>query len=140
MREILFRGKRIDNGQWVYGDLVHDIPGNPMICVREGADDGMDFLIIPATFGQYTGLKDGNGNRIFEGDIVKFYDDSSFVHTAEVIWGGEYYPAFDLKPEIEIYECANSLVELLSSEMGVGVIGNIHDNPELLERGIKEEA
>ncbi len=73
MREIEFRGKRTDTGEWVYGDLVHDIPGNPMIFVTQGIYEGDDVLILPETVGPYTGLKDKNCAMIFEIDIVRSF-------------------------------------------------------------------
>ena len=73
MREILFRGKRIDNGAWVYGSLIDGIYGAvPVIVTQPSVDDGfrLDFEydhVDPATLGQYTGLKDKNGKKVFEG-------------------------------------------------------------------------
>ena len=84
--------------------------------------------------GQYTGLTDKNGTKIFEGDIVKSceYDDIYFVKYC----ADDNYPAFDVVPEINI-EC-NGLSHLHIVE-GIEVIGNIHDNPELLESEVEGE-
>lgn len=116
MREIKFRGKRIDNGEWVYGDLsTKNLFNEPMIYEEEWAD----YAVIPETVGQYTGLKDKNGVEIYEGDLLQFED----YPPQEVVWedGGfaveDYYLA-------DWYD-------------GAVVIGNIHDNPELMEGGSK---
>jgi hypothetical protein len=71
MRDTEFRGKRKDTGEWVYGDLVHDIPGNPMIAVIAGTYRGDDFSVVPETVGQYAGHLDRYEKKFFDGDIVK---------------------------------------------------------------------
>ena len=123
MREILFRGKRIDNGEWVEGFYNH------LPCGRFGADEhmiqtvlengkiGMLHDIYPYTVGQYTGLKDKNGKRIFEGDILSIWNES---HDVVVFEDG----AFDLENTSIPIRFANKFE----------VIGNITDNPELLEK------
>ena len=116
MRDIEFRGKREDNGRWAYGDLVHDIPGNPMIEVRGGEYDGDDLMVIPETVGEYTGLKDKNGAKIFEGDIVRHKGMELPVR-----WDTEKAGFFIGDDK---YWMMNSI--------DIEVIGNIHDNPELL--------
>ena len=146
MREILFRGKRKDNGEWVQG--FYAIQSNHA-CFQSGLkyvsfilkDEFMDwglggiaeYEVIPETVGQYTGLHDKNGNKIFEGDIVKEW--SSHWKTP-------------LKTEINIYEVVceylGSLQLIRKTEYGenstalyrrsvVEVIGNIYDSPELLD-------
>ncbi|MDR0638563.1 MAG: YopX family protein [Spirochaetaceae bacterium] len=137
MRETLFRGKRKDTGAWVCGDLLNAcvirdtgiaVSTVNMSCECEVECRG--FRVVPDTVGEYTGLDDKNGVKIFEGDIVRYTDEWYCVKMVPVVWGGEYYPAFDLA--VELRDCANSLVELLlDSDAMVEVIGNIHDNPEL---------
>lgn len=115
MREILFRGKRKDNGVWVEGFYYEDILGNPVILSRPrdfGYADVID--VDPFTVGQYTGLKDKNGNRIFEGDILSLRTGRPHVVRFE-------NGAFVLENTAIPVRFANKFE----------VIGNIHDNPEL---------
>ena len=120
----LFRGKQ-DDGKWAIGHYIScDVIGHEIYCHREG----VGYEIDPATIGQCTGLRDKNGTLIFEGDIAKStctyvvtwhsYDPVSDAHAAEWILkavASQYYEYFFNVPNLEI-------------------IGNIHDNPELLER------
>lgn len=129
MREILFRGKRVDNGEWVYGNFIEDKwgddNGNTVYAILQDrvapeiAALWTSVIVIPETVGEYTGLTDKNGKRIFEGDIVKLFNEYAAVIIFEsarflVKWEG-YNLQFSLEdsPDIE-------------------VIGNIHDNPEFL--------
>lgn len=139
MREILFRGKRVDNGEWVEGlfSISHlfDCDGNLIKAyqiVFEIGDELYTIPINPETIGQYTGLTDKNRKKIFEGDIVQYQPEYEPVplRSAVVYFADKYnYPAFDLAAHD--YE-ANGL-QCAHEEGGCEVIGNIHDNPELLE-------
>ena len=121
MREILFRGKRIDNGEWVFG-MPWIFKEKSCICPwKKGMckyDTGFfPVEVIPKTVGQYTGLKDENGKRIFEGDVVydRFTKDKVVFEDCQ--W--------------KLVDRYGKWIELFNRE--VEVIGNIHDNPELLE-------
>jgi uncharacterized phage protein (TIGR01671 family) len=126
MREILFRGKREDNGQWIQGDYQHfHIENDIYVYIGRWGEEMRS--VKPETIGQFTGLTDKNGKKIFEGDIVKALRIcNQEVWTGYVVmWKGCFalkdaktrnVPAIDL---FNVYE----------------VIGNIHDNPELLEEG-----
>lgn len=116
MREIKFRGKRLDNGEWVYGDLHIR---TPFPHIHSEIDYGKA-NIDPHTIGQFTGLHDKNGKEIYEGDIVR-YDMGGECEVSYCIGGG--FAGFDLSPA---FHNGHQLKD-------VEVIGNIHDNPELLK-------
>lgn len=139
MPEILFRGKRVDNGEWISGSIlsfddggkvilpstakVFKEHGTTTICCNECYD------VYPETVGQYTGLTDKNGVKIFEGDIVAYNKE----------YGGE------TREKGTVYWCDGAFgVENVQDEEECGllgalvkyqleIIGNIHDNPGLLE-------
>lgn len=129
MREILFRGKEKNSGEWIYGDLRHisDGHGGYILCIVDNTNgrnnDVTGVEVLPETVGQYTGLTDKNGKRIFEGDIVSLVKHDSLIY--KVV----YVPCR--------YELVNSkgvncfVLDIYKSE-NIEVIGNIYDNPELL--------
>ena len=140
MREIRFRGKRIDNGEWGEGYYVymkksksHRIyTGNCHIYTDK--DTGrwtitpIFYKVIPETVGQFTGLTDKNGKKIFEGDIIK----GKFCNY--VIWFDETERAFVYGNSYKAGYRHHMSDYLLKSAFphGIEVIGNIHDHPELL--------
>jgi uncharacterized phage protein (TIGR01671 family) len=139
MREILFRGKRIDNDEWVYGDLVQS-PAHGVVQIYEQDLCGDNFAVDPSTIGQYTGLTDKNGKKIFEGDIVKVHANDSYFddcwgwrdHWVDVVCFVVYDRGrlqFNKRPADKYY----SEFVINHKEENLEIIGSIHDNPELLE-------
>lgn len=153
MREYLFRGKRIDNGQWIYGYYIKAIHHWHNHGVHEDwiATDTVQnggwcnvrgkYAVSPETIGQYTGLTDKNGKKIFEGDIIQttrkgLKGEKTFRF---VIKYGAYIPEEYCK---EIYNQAEVIgfyafdgerdFQISNYPKMLEVIGNIHDNPELL--------
>lgn len=138
MREILFRGKRVENGEWAYGGyygickITNKDGGVKYEHLMRQSNDEPLYRVDPETVGQFTGLYDNKGTRIFEGDIVKYQPEDATVpmYSRVEYFADKYnYPAFDLAEHD--YE-ANGL-QCAHEEGGCEVIGNIHDNPELLE-------
>lgn len=120
MCEILFRGKRVDNGEWVYGNYAWiDDPCKQYFIFQ---NKPLEHEVIPETVGQYTGLNGKNGRKIFEGDILKL-KDYHHERIVYVFWGnsGSWFYGGDGFSDEYIFN---------SSEKEI--IGNVHDNPELL--------
>lgn len=123
MREILFRGKRKDNGEWIEGSLLCDSKQNEIYIVANYNDKVARVQeVIPETVGQYTGLN-AKGKKIFEGDILDVMHQGVF----ECRWDSGNFE-FSLSNSKESFGIA------YVSPNDIFVIGNIHDNPELLER------
>ena len=128
MREIIFRGKRTTNGDWVYGDFVH---GNERKSLRDSifvydseTQSFNDYEINPSTLGQYTGLTDKNGKKVFEGDIIKKTNKGRHPQN----FTANIRTHFCVNEEVYYSPC-DHFTESCEYE----IIGNIHDNSELLE-------
>lgn len=124
MREILFRGKRKDNGEWETGSLlVERMNTSDQQVMIADKMTGYPTLVLPETVGQYTGIKDKSGKMVFEHDLVKAYDpldEISFIGVVKYFDGSFYICDTDF---CSYYRWIDYEVE---------VIGNIHDNPELI--------
>ena len=136
MREIKFRGKRRDNGEWIYGSLHHfkvTVGNTEVFTIIVGAEHtpetgvifGKRHELITETVGQFTGLKNKSGKEIYEGDIIKV----------------PYYSTDFRIEEVKIVDCECSPFNSYAcSEDGYGeadkseIIGNVFDNPELIEK------
>lgn len=124
MREIKFRGKRTDTGAWVYGDLQHV----QRICTKEQTEKSgrrtepvlriANYDVDEKTIGQFTGLYDKNGRAVFEGDLLSGYD---YVIMVGWLDGGFWGIKSDIIEPLMYLDVEDR-----------NVIGNIHDNPELL--------
>lgn len=151
MREILFRGKSVNDGRWIYGDLSNYGDYKTITTLKDfSIIDSCE--VIPETVGQYTGLKDVHCKRVFEGDIVRYCDRLGYQMYQESIEDQEAYDNEIYDPGFRIgavvyytddfsgfdlsdhnFDC-NGLSELVcSGDYFYEVIGNIWDNPELLE-------
>ena len=158
MREILFRGKRSDNGEWVEGSLfVFPNTKRTKILVWNQADLDFDAIeVSPETVGQFTGLTDKNGTKIFEWDIVEQTFEKTVVYSAQEWSYGEYADLYGTDVGVVVIlpskgtciknpiihrevngeitqdkEVAKMYKPICSGRCEI--IGNIHDSPELLE-------
>lgn len=145
MRTIKFRGKRLDNGKWVYGDLQHRAGGQCAIVVPEPDGNGVwDYaahFVDPNTVGQCTGVFDYEGRAVYDGDIVESITASEFKAKENIPWeweDGEYAIDRYIVMWDKFYNDFG--FTFLGDEDNRNwlnlkyfrVIGNIHDNPELL--------
>ena len=136
MREILFRAKRSDNGEWIEGDLVHAPDGRTAVSTY---DDLVE--TVPETVCQYTGLTDKNGRKIFEGDIITYQhdnDDCPFPNKDTKrrvgrVYFQEFRSCFAVAEGRNGSDMINQdLFKYVQNGNRVQVIGNIFDNPELI--------
>ena len=158
MRELIFRGKRLDNGEWVqgyYAQGVWYVDEKEMhiifptdVAFYPHCEISNYEIVDPETVGQYTGLTDKNGTKIFEGDILEVKNKITYN---TVVKYGEYTPDYFIKLlelnrgtattskfyglYCETLNEEHKELVITNSTQYLKVIGNIHDNPELLERG-----
>ena len=139
MRHIFFRGKRTSDNRWIYGGIlqtdnfsdisvVNDYDGSmyePPSC------DVDSYEVIPETVGQYTGLKDKNGKKIFEGDIVYCKSRLDNANMVVIFECGQFRMV--LSENYHNYQTNSGFYDINCFDKKV--IGNIHDNPELLKGG-----
>ena len=140
MREILFRGKRLDNGEWVYGNYAYcDIYTKNQHYIFQNKP--LEYAVDPSTIGQCTGLTDKNGKKIFEGDVISI---TLGVEEIKSVVKFDYYnePNKILKLHLGFYLEFIKQSSYLRKDIGfwfgksgasIEVKGNIHDNPELVE-------
>ena len=157
MREILFRGKCIDNSEWISGQYWSMTRGDEVIHFIRTSDFTkieINLNVDPDTVGQYTGLIDKNGAKIFEGDIIRYtFDDPDDPNATEnglkvrvgrVFWS-EWRASFAvaegpdgsdmINQDIARYVRGKQIYGYIRGANTVEVIGNIYDNPELLGGG-----
>lgn len=129
MRDILFRGGWIKNGEWIEGYYV--FLNDAHYILEAGSEDwgvnGEWFQVVPKSVGQYTGLKDKNGKKIFEGDIIRYQCGIDKFELMVVIWNESTASlVLAYSKDMNYYET------LMNTKYYCEVIGNIYYNPELL--------
>lgn len=139
-REIKFRGKDCETGEWLYGSLIQRMGYFPSILHPIATDDGkiryIETCVDKETIGQYAGLKDKNGKEIYEGDIVL----TPFI---DPIFGGMVGEDLCVKRQVKFNDGSFVVnegdgfiyLECFTRNNHIEICGNIHDNPELLKDG-----
>ena len=152
-RELLFRGKRLDNGEWVEGSLLkgtidgkaaHLIFADNFSLVGNDVKALSHALVDPDTVGQYVGFSDSNGKRVFEDDIIRktfsIRVEPDFVEDQALLWAGgavvEFVYVQSIGERTSDFEPTNDFrgSRIISN---AEVIGNIHDNRDLLPEPAK---
>ena len=134
MRTIKFRGKSIDGKEWLYGDLVSSADKKRFAILVNNKESYDECEVAPKTIGQFTGLYDYNGNKIYEGDILKWEKDG-LMYVVK-FWDGMFYAS--------VKECNDGIfggfpLHALTEheDRKCKIVGNIYDNSELLKGGNK---
>lgn len=155
-RKIIFRGKRLDNGEWVYGDLIHIDDSD--IGIVTDYDHWQGCRVDPETVGQFVGITDEHGKEVYEGDVLEAnykYDklgynggvdtDNDCICYGVVEFDNDalqwvlniHKAEYPISKQIEEDGCSLSPLQIFGHEYGydncnLETIGNIHDNPDLL--------
>ena len=130
MRTIKFRAQDIASNKWLFGDIRHH--KNDVCLFEQGGNKGEQ--VKPETVGQFTGLTDKDSKEIYEGDVIRINLTDGSTTISSVVWNRRGYCGY-WGCDIDI----NHGVQLgLIDKVRIEVIGNIHDNPELLEEGGKK--
>ena len=134
MRTIKFRGKSIDGKEWLYGDLVSSVDKKRFAILVNDKESYDECEVDPKTVGQFSGLYDYNGNKIYEGDILKWEKDG-LMYVVK-FWDGMFYAS--------VKECNDGIfggfpLHALTKhdDRKCEIVGNIYDNPELMKGGEK---
>lgn len=144
MREILFRGKTKHGGEWVYGGVCCSAGNTIIVSFSERILTTIEGKrVLPETVGQYTGLTDKNGKKIFEGDIVRIaywfgWDDEQEKVVPEEEYISKIYSIDGCPFCVDLIHCDGDMTPIAwldwsYDDAEIEVVGNIHDNPELLE-------
>lgn len=140
-RIIKFRGKRVDNGEWVVGDLLTErnkVSKDMAIVFYDGYMIPKSVAVIPGTVGQYTGMKDEDDNEIYEGDIIEFsvfdHNGADTQYKGFVKWANAMFEIWhDAESEYYGSDGGFVLAWVHYQDDCIKKIGTIHDNPELLK-------
>ena len=134
MRTIKFRGKSIGGKEWLYGDLVSSVDKKRFAILVNDKESYDECEVDPKTVGQFSGLYDYNGNKIYEGDILKWEKDG-LMYVVK-FWDGMFYAS--------VKECNDGIfggfpLHALTKhdDRKCEIVGNIYDNPELMKGGEK---
>ena len=137
MRTIRFRGKRLLDNKFVYGSLVQCLDGSVGIFCGDDFEHHKIFAIKTSTIGQLTGFHDRNGKEIYEGDIIDVHIPCNSIgkeeHRTRVVVWNEKYARFEFQDKR-----GNCIADSVGAKYNVvyyEVVGNVFDNPELLEEG-----
>lgn len=132
MRKILFRGKgdiRFNSGGWIYGVPIKDFEGDWQLCT-----DCTKTTVLPKTIGEYIGLTDKNGKKIFEGDIIRqinSYDNLEMTGVVRFSKSAQFVISHTYTEKENCYKRGKK--KAFAIKTNCEIIGNIYDNPELLE-------